>query len=510
LEGARVSANHPFLSASNGARVFLEDIPESPIDDFQRAVLEEVTLGSRVASLFADPTGKAGEATLYVVLADDPNGRLWLGRTHVTGGAFPSLTPACPQAHLFEREIVEQTGLRCEGHPWLKPVRFANHPLTPEAADQRSDIGVMDFHRVGGGEAHEVSVGPIHAGIIEPGHFRFQCHGETILHLEISLGYQHRGIEEALFKGPHASSIHQVEALAGDSTVAHAWAYCQNLEALGGMEIGARESVLRALALELERVANHTGDLGALAGDVGYLPTQAYCGRIRGDFLNMTATLCGNRFGRGLLRPGGDRHDLTDQAVQDLRGRLVQAEKDVQGALELLWNSPSVMERFDGTGTLTAEQAVELGLVGPPARACGLEVDCRQNQPFGPYRFMVVPVALAPEGDVASRAFVRRVEIERSILFLQERLSALPAPAPRKPLPKPKAKSLVVSLIEGWRGEVCHVALTDAHGAFRRYKVTDPSFHNWMGLAMAMRGADISDFPVCNKSFNLSYCGFDL
>jgi Ni,Fe-hydrogenase III large subunit len=413
--------------------------------------------------------------------------------------AYPALTPDCPQAHLFEREIAEQWGIRPEGHPWLKPVRFP-----------RGNPGVVEYFKVGGKEVHEVAVGPVHAGIIEPGHFRFQCHGENVFHLEISLGYQHRGVERALVGGPGPRTLFYMETLAGDTTIGHAMAYCEALEALAGCDVPPRAQALRGIALELERLANHTGDLGAMANDVGYLPTASYCGRIRGDFLNMTALLCGSRFGRGLVRPGGVQFDLDDLCAGELRERLRQAKRDVKGAVNLLWSTPSVVARFEGAGILSLETCEQLGLVGPAARACGLDRDARQEFPTGIYRFFHIPLSTWHSGDVFARAYVRWQEIQRSLAFIEDLIKALPAGEIRAEVGKPAANSMVVSLAEGWRGEICHVAITDDQGRFARYKVIDPSFRNWSGLAMALRDGQISDFPLCNKSFNLSYCGHDL
>ncbi|HUB87251.1 MAG TPA: hydrogenase, partial [Verrucomicrobiae bacterium] len=296
----------------------------------------------------------------------------------------------------------------------------------------------------------------------------------------------------------------------GDTTIGHTLAHCEVVEALAGCRVPARAQALRAIALELERLANHTGDLGALAGDVGYLPTASFCGRIRGDFLNMTALICGNRFGRGLLRPGGILFDLNEARQKQLEGRLEQARMDVTNAVNLLLDAPSVRSRFENAGPLSREIALELGLVGVAARASGVERDVRAQFPSGIYRFAQIPVSSFHAGNVFARAYVRWMEIQRSLAFISDQLKALPdgeTLIKTGPLAPNRA---VVSLIEGWRGEICHVALTDVAGKFAHYKIVDPSFHNWMGLAMALRDQQISDFPLCNKSFNLSYCGHDL
>jgi Ni,Fe-hydrogenase III large subunit len=426
------------------------------------------------------------------------------------------MTPECPQVQLFEREIAEEWGITPEGHPWLKPVRFvkARRPETDAsrpASQERTDIGVMDFYRVEGEEVHEVAVGPVHAGVIEPGHFRFQCHGEQVLHLEISLGYQHRGIERALLKNPTKRILPYMETVAGDTTIGHASAYCQATEALAGSRVSGRAFALRAVALELERLANHVGGLGALAGDVGYLPTSSFCGRLRGDFLNLTATLCGSRFGRGLVCPGGVGFDIDVNQCKNILERLEAAQRDVRSALNLLWDSTSVQARFERTGTLTQQTAEELGLVGVAARASGLERDVRHDFPTGFFRLTQIPVSVAQTGDVFARAYVRWLEIQRSCAFIGEQLQTLPSGVIRGVCSSTLLPNrLCASLVEGWRGEVCHVAITDPKGQLASYKIIDPSFHNWMGLAMAMRNQQISDFPLCNKSFDLSYCGHDL
>jgi Ni,Fe-hydrogenase III large subunit len=428
---------------------------------------------------------------------------------------FPSLTPQCPQFHLFEREIAEQFGVVPEGHPWFKPVRFhasyrPDHDAWGRKPGEAPVIGVMDYYRVEGEEIHEVAVGPVHAGIIEPGHFRFQCHGEEVLHLEISLGYQHRGIERMLLGGPNKRTIHVMETVAGDTSVGHATAYCQAIEALSGCTVSGHAEVIRGVALELERLANHTGDLGALAGDVGFLPTAAYCGRIRGDFLNLTALICGSRFGRGMVRPGGVGFDVDKARAAECLARLDNAYKDVAVAAELLWDSASVQARFEGTGAIAEDVCSSLGLVGPAARACGVEYDVRHDFPSGIFRFSHLPVSTWTTGDVFARAYVRWLEVQRSVQFVQSQLEALPEGPARSAIGELRPDHLVVSLVEGWRGEICHVALTGPDGRFARYKIVDPSFHNWTGLALAMRGQQVSDFPLCNKSFNLSYSGHDL
>jgi Ni,Fe-hydrogenase III large subunit len=505
-----------FANMQNGSSLPLARVPVVPITAFRGVVAEAAAGGAEIASLFAAPVSSRA-FLLVAVLAEQNTGTLRIGAARVED-SWPSLTPDCQATHLFEREIAEQYSLRPVGHPWLKPVKY-QAPMMGALPGAESGagpgtaapgIGSGPFFRVEGDEVHEVAVGPVHAGVIEPGHFRFQCHGEEILHLEISLGYQHRGVERAMGGGPTPRSVHYMETLAGDTTIGHAAAYCQALEALSGCHAPARAEVLRGVALELERLANHTGDLGALAGDVGYLPTASFCGRLRGDFLNMTALICGSRFGRGLVRPGGVAFDLDEPRIAELQGRLGRTLHDVAGAVNLLWESSSVLSRFEETGAVSHETAEALGLVGVAARASGLERDARFDFPAGVFRLAQIPVSVWQSGDVFARAWVRWLEIQRSAGFIREQLRALPDGPVRVPIRPLFPEHLAVSMVEGWRGELCHVALTDDAGQLAHYKVVDPSFHNWMGLAMAMRNQEISDFPLCNKSFNLSYCGHDL
>lgn len=502
----------PLARLGNRRATSLEKVPVVSIEALGAEISKAVAGGWRIISLFGAPEGTTS-LRLIAVLADDQRSQLGAMSAIVEDVRYPAITRECAQASLFEREIAEQCGAVPDGHPSLAPLR--RHPPdhrpaawpAPTATFQRHAHPFTPFH---GDEVHEVAVGPVHAGIIEPGHFRFQAHGEEVLGLEIVLGYQHRGIERLLETGDRLPAVRVAESIAGDSVVAHGSAYCGAIEALARCHKSARAQAIRGIALELERVANHVGDLGALAGDIAFQPAAALFGKLRGECLNMLMTISGNRYGRGLVRPGGVAFDIPLEMARELESRVRRLEDDLRPVAQVFFGTASVQSRLEGVGAVHRDACVAHGFVGPVARACEVFRDVRHDHPYGAFRYAQVPVATAWAGDVYARALVRWVETQRSLEFIRDQLVSLPAGEPRVPCGPLRADELVVALEEGWRGEVVHAVLTDANGQVRRHKVTDPSFRNWTALALAMPGNQISDFPLCNKSFNLSYAGHDL
>ena len=498
-----------FLEVSNGETVARKKIVHLPFNAFQENALGIVKQGGKVVQYF----GFQDKASmkLMVVLRTD---KLLVASCDAPE-SYPSFTQTCEPFHMFEREIAEQFGIRPEGHPWLKMVRYhPNYRNMPDifGNDYTQDIpGNYDYYQVDGDEIHEVAVGPVHAGVIEPGHFRFNCIGERVLNLEIQLGYQHRAVEN-LFQGVQAKRLPILaENIAGDTTIGHSLCMAQAVESLTRIQPDNGAQVIRTIALELERLANHIGDLGALSGDVAFLPPANYFGRIRGDFLNLALLLCGNRFGKGLVRPGGVRFSLSDDVRKTLDERIKELKPQVEHVLDLLFSASTVRARFEDCGAVSTHDADKLGLVGPAGRASGLPYDVRRCFPTEAYGRIEIPENKKLSGDVYARAKVRYDEVLQSIQIIQ---SLIWAPVETACVENDcfdlSPDAFVVTVNEAWRGEVSHVMLTDETGAILRYKVKDPSFHNWNGLSMALRDTGISDFPLNNKSFNLSYCGFDL
>jgi len=475
-----------------------------PAKDFFDEVQARLAAGARAVIFYGQPAADPADLTLTMVLQDE--GRLTVRRTAVARAhGFHALTRNHPALHAFEREIFEQHGVKPHDHPWLKPVRFP-----PAGAGPGAPAG-YPFYALEGKEVHEVAVGPIHAGVIEPGHFRFMCLGETVHHLEIHLGYQHRGAEALLLRRDPRALAPLVETIAGDASVAHAWAYADALEALAGAPEDAARDAHRGVGLELERVGMHLAGLSGLANDVAFLQGASTYGRLRTTVINTSMLACGSRFGRGWVRPGEVRTGLDAAVTRGIRAALDLLERDVRLIDGRMLDSASVRHRLEGVGLLSREQALEVGVVGAAARASGVALDLRCDLPG--QRYLRLPVAPAVEGggDCWARALVRMREIGESTRWLRAALDAHPAvPAARAPLGPLAPESLAVGVCESWRGEVVHALETDAAGRLRHYKVQDPSLRNWYGLALAVRGNEISDFPICNKSFDLSYCGHDL
>lgn len=502
------------LKIQNGLAISRTSIPHVPYDRFLTTLTEFVRNEGFIVQFF----GYKDENN-YQLLAVVRNSELYVIGTQV-GKSFQSLTGhASEKFHMFEREIAEQFGIKPDGHPWLKMVRYHEN-YTGETDvfgnDYKDDIpGNYPYFSVEGEAIHEVAVGPVHAGIIEPGHFRFQCAGEEVLHLEIQLGYQHRGIEKMLLGLPQKRYPIICESIAGDTTIGHNLCMCQAIEALAGLTVDRGASIVRSIALELERISNHIGDLGALSGDVAFNPPAAYFGRIRGEFLNLLQVLSGNRFGKGLIRPGGVAHTMGQEQRRLIREKIAEITPEIDHVCDLLFSAHTVQARFEHTGTVAHEMAKDLGLVGYAGRACNIPYDARVTFPTESYVELPANTNLITNGDVNSRASVRREEIMHSLKLIvmlldkHERLEVSVA-AVHMQDHELSPDSFVVTINEGWRGETSHCLLTDDQGELQRYKIKDPSFHNWTGLAMSLRNQEISDFPLCNKSFNLSYCGFDL
>jgi Ni,Fe-hydrogenase III large subunit len=491
------------------ARVNLAAIPVLKYADFSSQMVA-LMQSEPVHCLLYYAFPHARGLKFIVVLADDNSGK-FLAFSHeldATENALESITPMIPALHLFEREIHENYGINFENHPWLKPVRFP--------ADRfRKDLGMNDypFYRMDSEELHEVGVGPIHAGVIEPGHFRFICNGEKVLHLEIQLGYQHRGLEKLMLhaKSGLAQAI-LAESIAGDTAVGHAITHAQLIESLSDAMISNVLMQERAIALELERIAFHVGDTAALCTDVAYQFGQVVNEALRTTIINTTQLWCGNRFGKGLIRPFGTHYPITEPFLAAMLNTLADSGKRFMDMADKIYSTPSVLIRFDGCGIVTRKQVLQIGAVGMAARMAGVARDIRSSHPVGHYATEGYRPIVQETGDVLARGMLRNLEVRKSIEMITNWASAF-KPESASPIPGTRnlaPSSFAISATEGWRGEIVHAAVTGPSGELVHYKIKDPSFHNWMALALAVRNQEISDFPVCNKSFNLSYCGHDL
>jgi len=488
-----------WIKTKNNKPLNIPEIPSLQPDLLLSETIRECKNNKRPVGFFG--AEENDNIRLFVLLADDVNSDILISSCVFSKGAkYSALTCKTPSFHAFERELYEQYGIEPAGHPWLKPLRFGVNKDYP-------------FFNMDGEELHEVSVGPVHAGIIEPGHFRFICHGEKIYHLELQHGYQHKGIE-GLFVNSKQINNCLAESIVGDTVIGHSIAYSNAIEALSGIQITQKAEIIREIALELERIAVHIGDLGAISNDIAYQMGSAVFGVTRTLIINSLLDICGSRSGRGFIRIGGIIFDIDDVLQERIKTVLDKAIADVERTAKTMFSTSSVLLRLEKTGTVKKDKALELGFVGITARSSGLDLDIRKDHPYGNYDKLSIKCDHPNTGDVFARTYIRFAEIKKSAEIIMTLLAMLKSAKEDKLILETSNSlspdSLVVSMVEGWRGEIAHTILTSNDGNIKRYKIKDPSFNNWMALALAVRGIGISDFPLCNKSFDLSYCGNDL
>jgi Ni,Fe-hydrogenase III large subunit/Ni,Fe-hydrogenase III component G len=430
---------------------------------------------------------------------------------------FSSLATACYPASLYEREIHDLFGIIPEGHPDLRPMvkhgfwPETYHPLRKSAqtpSEFSDDGSPFPFRQVEGEGVYEIPVGPVHAGVIEPGHFRFSVDGETIIDMKARLYFTHKGTEK-LFEGRKPEEgVELAERISGDTSVGHSLAFCQAVEDLAGVEIPVKAAYGRVILLELERLYNHVADFGAIANDTGFAIAHAHAFRIRERLLRLNKRLAGHRLLRGMLQPGGLSKDLPSNL--DLTAELKAVCTDFEEVVELSWNHSMLRDRLRGTGRLSERTARDHGVLGYVARASAINRDVRRDHPFAAYGRLQFNVPVFEGGDVEARALVRVEEFRASIELIRQAVEGMP--------PGPFAKTLgaipswqpAFSLVEGWRGSIVHWLMADNDGKLYRVKIKDPSFVNWRALTFALLKNIVPDFPLCNKSFNLSYSGNDL
>ncbi|MHB9035155.1 MAG: hydrogenase large subunit [Armatimonadota bacterium] len=494
-----------------------QELALSEMRDAVANALENDTwrFGHETARALAD-----GGIALEVLLLDMTNGGGEILSARIPDGVweYPSLTPQVHAAHWAERAIGDFFGLKAEGHPrWKSLILHEAWPddLTPLRSDSpgKSEriLDSYEFMEVHGDGVHEIPVGPIHAGIIEPGHFRFSCLGEIITNLEIRLGYQHRGVERRLAEAPWQQARFLAESASSDTTIGNALAHAVAIEQILGVTPPPRAQFLRTIALEIERLANHLGDFGGLSADIGYSAGAATFARLRGAALGLGELLAGTRFQRAFVLPGGVARDLDDTRRTDLAQALSELTRKIEDSVPLVLENSAVIERMEGTGRLSPSLAREFGIVGPAGRASGGDYDARTAFCHGVFPEHAIVSAQRETGDVLARAQVRGDEITTSLSLLAQLLDSLPNSPVSIALECSLPQNRVgVGIVEAWRGELIHWITTDDEGRIRRYSIKDPSLSNWTGLAIAARGNLVADFPLCNKSFNLSYSGNDL
>ncbi len=432
---------------------------------------------------------------------------------------FSSLVPHYSVAARMERIIHDFYGLKPLGHP--DPRRWIKHDSWPEEAfplrknfalstplDRRE--GSYPFVGVEGEGSYEIPVGPVHAGIIEPGHFRFQVVGEQILNLEERLGYVHKGIEKHFENRDAVSAARMAARISGDSTVAHSWAYCLAAEQAAGLASCPRAAHLRAVLCERERMANHIGDIGAICNDAAWAFMQMQCQRLREDLARLHQKLFGHRLLMDLVMPGGVTRDLDRDAIARLRDQTQAVAGEMRELFGIYEEQTSIRERVIGSGGISRQDARELGLLGFVGRSAEQDLDARRDAAYSPYDQCPPQVMVCRGGDVSARLWIRFQEIQASAQLIEKLLVDLPEGEFQKPFKAPVEGSWGFAVVESWRGEIATWIRFGSGGRIQRCYVRDPSMINWLGLELAVREVPVPDFPLNNKSFNCSYSGHDL
>ena len=432
---------------------------------------------------------------------------------------FPSLATRWYLASRFEREIHDLFGLVPTGHPDLRRLPLHQfwpdnyHPLLKDAPPRKDfvdDGEPYPFRRVEGEGLYEITVGPVHAGIIEPGHFRFSVEGETIINLESRMYFVHKGIEKLFESATLNQGLKLAERISGDSSVAHTLAFCQAVEALANTTIPPRAAYLRTVLLELERLYNHVADVGAICTDTGFAVAHAHALRLREDLLRLNARLVGHRLLRDSLVPGGVTRDFGAEQIADARGSVARIIADFNQIVEIATSNGFVLDRLHGTGRLSQATARDMQVVGVPARASGIDRDARRDHPFAAYAALTPRVVVHGDGDVWARMMVRVEEAREAARLIRSALEKLPEGSLSVSLESLPEGEGAFGLVEGWRGPIWHWVVGGKNNMLRRVKIKDPSFANWPALNYAILKNIVPDFPLVNKSFNLSYAGNDL
>ncbi len=493
------------------------------------AVGEIPALADRLAALgatcqflaAADTRASSGAFTLVYVFAPatlSPRAAV-LVSVAPDDARFPSLATRSFAASRFEREIHDLLGLVPVGHPDLRRLALHQfwpagyHPLRRDTTlrdDFRDEGQPFPFRRVEGEGIFEITVGPVHAGIIEPGHFRFSVQGETIVNLETRLGFVHKGTEKLFEALPLDQTPRLAERISGDTSVGHALAHCQALEALSGCDVPRRARWLRVVLLELERLYNHVADVGMIVNDTGFAFGHSHCFRIREELLRLNERVAGHRLLRGAVVPGGVTGPVERASLAPLATTVETLVTEFLETARLCLDNTMVLERLQGTGRLFTHTAREMQVVGLVGRASGIDADLRRDAPFAAYGELGVRAAVYETGDVLARTMVRVDEIRESARLIRAAVAGTPDGPTRAPLPPLPTGGHAFGLVEAWRGPVWHWVLAEAPAKLARVKVVDPSFRNWAALEYAVLKNIVPDFPLCNKSFNLSYSGNDL